>query len=117
MTPGWSIRSHAWARANMHLTSGASPRCSDLPKSFRKRGLRDLPNRLKLMPTMNGHELFLRIPPFPGAKVQSLARPRSIAAESLADEAIDSLIEHVRSIGVFGRYWKPQAENDVRDIA
>jgi capsular polysaccharide export protein len=69
------------------------------------------------MPTMNGHELFLRIPPFPGAKVQSLARPRSIAAESLADEAIDSLIEHVRSIGVFGRYWEPQAENDVRDIA
>jgi capsular polysaccharide export protein len=52
---------------------------------------------------------FLRVPPFPGAKVTSLARPRSAPVEAICDEEIDSLIEEARRLQVGGAYWEPPA--------
>lgn len=54
---------------------------------------------------MNGQEPFLRIPPFPGAKVRSLVRPRSTALQPASDEQIDELIAEVRRLRIGGDYW------------
>ncbi len=55
---------------------------------------------------------FLRIPPFPGANVRSLVRPRSGPSERLADEEVDQLIGEIRRLRVGGAYWEapPKAE-------
>jgi capsular polysaccharide export protein len=77
--------------------------------------LRLCPNRLKLDAAMNRPEPFLRIPPFPGAKVQSLARPRLGPVETYSDAEVDSLIEQVRRLRVGGRYWEPGANDHAWD--
>lgn len=51
-------------------------------------------------------EAFLRIPPFPGAKVHSLARARSRPVEALSDDDVDELIDEARRLRVGGAYWQ-----------
>ena len=65
---------------------------------------------------MNGQEPFLRIPPFPGAKLRSLARPRSKPAEELSDDAIDLLIDEMRQARVIGNYWEEEGEHGSGDL-
>ena len=48
---------------------------------------------------MSEPEPFLRIPPFPGAKVRSLVRPRSAPAEVPSDQELDELLEKARDLG------------------
>ena len=52
-------------------------------------------------------EPFLRIPPFPGAKVHTLARPRSGPVEALSDGDVDQLIDEARRLKIGGAYWQP----------
>ena len=48
---------------------------------------------------------FLRVPPFPGAKVRSIVRPRSGPVEDLSDRAVDELVDELRRLGLGGAYW------------
>lgn len=50
---------------------------------------------------------FLRVPPFPGARVTRFAR-RSVEQCQLADEQVDRLLEEVRHLRVGGDYWARQ---------
>jgi|SRR5579884_3781065 len=61
---------------------------------------------------MTGEQPFLRIPPFPGAKVRSLVRPRRAPPEALDDHEIDRLIEEVGRLRVADAYWQPRPEPD-----
>ena len=66
---------------------------------------------------MNGQETFLRIPPFPGAKVRTLVRPQSAPAGTLSDEEIDSLIKEMRRLKVGGNYWEDAADRPLEGSA
>jgi len=62
---------------------------------------------------------FLRIPPFPGARSNDLARPGAEQSPS-SDQEVDHLIEAVRETSVGGNYWndEPNPDSDlVRAIA
>ena len=48
---------------------------------------------------MSEPEPFLRIPPFPGAKVRSLVRPRSVPVEVPSDQELDTLLEQAHGLG------------------
>ena len=65
---------------------------------------------------MNGQEPLLRIAPFPGAKVRSLARPRSRPTEELSDDAIELLIDEIRQSRVIGNYWEGDGETGSEDL-
>ena len=54
---------------------------------------------------------FLRVPPFPGAKVYSLVRPRSGPAEALSDEEVDQLVAETQLLRVGGDYWSTHSGN------
>jgi capsular polysaccharide export protein len=54
-------------------------------------------------------EPFLRIPPFPGAKVRNLARPRSGPGAILSESEIDGLVEEAGRFGIGGTYWQESA--------
>lgn len=47
---------------------------------------------------MSEPQPFLRIPPFPGAKVHSLVRPRSGPAEMPSDQELDALVDEVEGL-------------------
>jgi capsular polysaccharide export protein len=59
--------------------------------------------RLTLLPCAADRQPFLRIPPFPGAKVQSFAEMDAAASAGAAD-----LVEQVRRLRVGGTYWGAQ---------
>lgn len=58
-----------------------------------------------MLSSETARELFLRIPPFPGARIRRFA-----AAASAADLDADSLIEEIRRARVGGTYWAAQPE-------
>ena len=51
---------------------------------------------------------YLRVPPFPGAKVRAIARPRSHPAEALSEAEVDRLAREMDDLKVGGDYWQPQ---------
>lgn len=53
---------------------------------------------------------FLRVPPFPGAKVRSLVRRRHESGAVLSDEEVDALINEARRLRVGGAYWRTGPE-------
>jgi capsular polysaccharide export protein len=59
---------------------------------------------------------FLRVPPFPGAKVHSLARRRSGPVEVLSDYEVDELIAEIERLRVGGDYWNMQRAGDTRGL-
>lgn len=66
---------------------------------------------------MDGDEPLLRIPPFPGAKVRSLARRRAHPpAEQVSDRHIDGFVEEIREARVGGNYWEEDATGIVGDL-
>lgn len=52
---------------------------------------------------------FLRIPPFPDARIRTFTH-RPAASAALADSEIDKLLAQVNCLKVGGDYWAPQAE-------
>lgn len=50
---------------------------------------------------------FLRVPPFPGAKVRSFAQVPRTSDHQLNDEEVDALIDDARRLRVGGSYWDP----------
>lgn len=65
---------------------------------------------------MDIDEPLLRVPPFPGAKVQALARPRPGPTQLLTDEEADELIELLLREGVARDYWSPSANSAREDL-
>jgi len=55
---------------------------------------------------------FLRIPPFPGARAKTLARPDPGFRSCFSDEDVDQLIAAVREARVGGNYWNDDADPD-----
>jgi capsular polysaccharide export protein len=76
-------------------------------------------NGVKLALDMNGQEPLLRIPPFPGAKVHSLVRPRPNSVDPPTKAEIDRMADAVQELQVDGEYWlggsgRPNLENRIR---
>ena len=64
--------------------------------------------------TREQSEPFLRVPPFPGAKVHGLGRRRSGPVEVLSDGEVDELIAEIERLRVGGDYWKVRGDGEPR---